>query len=254
LPTIAQECGLSPSSTKVVAAALVELEAKEVFQITRSMKRKTHRCCPNMQWFRDEYALIQQSGRSDQQDDEFEELHQRNRPLDTRSLAPTDADPVPADRVPVTADRVQDPIPQGSGPHKEYRPNRTYLNEQKLRELAGASGAPADLNVVQGKVALQRLPAANDNDVGTSSQSNERRSAAYKAFDGYPKRPPEEREEFVEIFLQMAKNGRISTATAVPIAMKRYLNDTEPKFVAKPVKFLTSFFDSYSRPRKSHAI
>lgn len=134
IPTIAEEIGLSNSSTKAVARGLTEIEQVGAFKIIRGTPRKgskkssTHHCCPVMSWFRAEYKRLQKSGKFEQDNDEFEDVRDQNR---------SGSQP---DEIGSTArlDRAHNPVRSGSQPEEENRTNRTERNEQN--ETKNASG------------------------------------------------------------------------------------------------------------------
>jgi hypothetical protein len=152
IPVVAKESGYSPTSTKSISPGFDEIEKVGAFKVIRnppskgSKKSSTHRCCPIMSWFRDEYERLRRAGKIERNDDPFADIRSDNDNDERQDSEPGQKQgaqpgqdqrqgPQPDQTGSTTrSDRANNPVRQGYKPDEENREKRTDRNEQNISE------------------------------------------------------------------------------------------------------------------------
>lgn len=260
IPVVAEESGYSPASTKSISPGFDEIEKVGAFRVVRNPPRKgskkssTHRCCPVMPWFRQEYERLRQAGKIESDDDPFADIRSDNDNALRQGSQPGREGSQPDQTEPATlSDGANDPVRRGYKPDEENRLRGTDRNEQiqTKHDHAGADRGPVggDVDGDGGAVSRSTPPGGvwADDMIG-KFQSN------------YPKGG--DRSKIAEALEEIRREGRTDYRDILRGA-NNYRGENvgvEPRFLKSPENFLKGRLwtgyqkDNRPKPKKTAAI
>lgn len=258
IPVVAKESGYSPTSTKSISPGFEEIERVGAFKVVRNppsqgSKSSTHRCCPVMSWFGDEYQRLRLAGKVDQDNtDPFADIRvggderQGSRPDGRQGSQPLTQGPRPGQIGSTTrSDRVRNPVRQGPQPDEENRPKGTDRSEQ-TQTSANACGEPVDHYVSD----RPRTKPGNDNEPAANVEQwpSDMAGAVLKA---YPRGG--NRKEVHRVLAEIEREGKTEFRDIMR-GIRNYaaeMGDTELRYVKWPENFLKErFWEGYQRDRR----
>jgi len=139
VPRMTIEAGYAPSSTQTLNRGLLEMEKLGAFKVVRRTGAKnTHHICPNMAWFRAEYARLLESGKV--KEDEFADIRDHDQEEEKSGSEEEKSGSQPNNSGSELDKSGSQPDNPGSKPDEENEEKRTAEeNQDKRTNLRGAN-------------------------------------------------------------------------------------------------------------------
>jgi len=145
--------------------------------------------------------------------------------------------------------RTADRGTANAGPEnsEQHSPDSTYPPHSETPPTTPSAPASSDRgpaaddqsHVVSGAAKI-RLAAGNDNQPTKDDDTAQYRKAAEDIWKMFRKAPPSVHDEFVRLFVELAKAGEIKSSEEVRYGLRCHLSDTpETRYQKNPVKFLS---------------